>query len=312
MPEARRDEYDSPWKEILDVYLPHAMELLFPRIHAAIDWKAGWESLEKELPQIVRDAALGARLADKLIKARTHDAVEVAVLLHFEVQGWPEIDFEMRMFVYNYRIFDAYGLPVISLAVLADDHASWRPDRYARSHWGCELSFRFPIVKLRDYNERRAELASSRNPFAVILLAHLDARATRKKPEQRLRAKRDLVRHLYEGGFSKQDVLEIFWFMDWVMKLPEGLELQFKREMQEFEEESKMRYVTSIERIGRQEGRQEGRMAVVKRLLAKKFGEIPGWVDERLGESDEQELDLWAERTLDAPTLEQVFQPRVS
>jgi len=41
--------------------------------------------------------------------------------------------------------------------------------------WGCELRFTYPIVKLRDYRARRAELEASDNPFATVVLAHLAA-----------------------------------------------------------------------------------------------------------------------------------------
>ena len=35
-------------------------------------------------------------------------------------QGQPESDFAKRMYVYNYRLFDRYDRPVVSLAVLGD------------------------------------------------------------------------------------------------------------------------------------------------------------------------------------------------
>lgn len=55
--------------------------------------------------------------------------------------------------------------------------------------------------------------------------------------------------------------------MDWLLVLPEALEAAYLENIQHLEEETKMRYVTSAERIGirkgiergRQEGRQEGR-----------------------------------------------------
>src|SRR5712691_12375256 len=61
-------DYDSPWKEMLDGYFPAFMAFFFPEAHADIDWSRGYESLDTELQQIVRDAALGTRLADKLMQ----------------------------------------------------------------------------------------------------------------------------------------------------------------------------------------------------------------------------------------------------
>jgi hypothetical protein len=52
------------------------------------------------------------------------------------------------MFVYHYRIFDLYNLQVFSLAVLGDGDRHWLPEAFTYDNWGCELGFRFPIVKL--------------------------------------------------------------------------------------------------------------------------------------------------------------------
>jgi hypothetical protein len=35
---APRSDHDSPWKEALEGYFPEFLALLFPRIHAGIDW----------------------------------------------------------------------------------------------------------------------------------------------------------------------------------------------------------------------------------------------------------------------------------
>src|SRR6266511_3280228 len=61
-------DYDSPWEEMLDGYFPAFIAFFFPEAHADIDWTRGYESLDTELQQIVHDAALGTRLADKLMK----------------------------------------------------------------------------------------------------------------------------------------------------------------------------------------------------------------------------------------------------
>ena len=103
-----RDDYDSPWKEALERYFPEFLALLYPKIHAEIDWTRGPEFLDKELQQVVRDAELGRRYADKLAKVYTRDGAETWVLIHVEVQGEPEARFAERMYTYHYRLFDRY------------------------------------------------------------------------------------------------------------------------------------------------------------------------------------------------------------
>ncbi|MFC1707932.1 cytosolic protein, partial [Planctomycetota bacterium] len=164
--------YDSPWKEALERYLPDFMALLFPAIHRDIDWSEGFEFLDKELQQVVRDAQLGTRLADKLIKLKRRTGEETWVLLHVEVQGQMDPELPLRMYVYNYRIFDRYRRPVVSLAVLGDERCGWRPSSFGYGLWGCRVHLDFPVCKILDWETHWAELERSANPFAVILMAH--------------------------------------------------------------------------------------------------------------------------------------------
>ena len=89
-------EYDSPWKEALEKYFPEFMAFFFPDAYADIDWEKGYEFLDKEFQQIVRDAELGKRLADKLVKLWRVDGQPTLVLAHIEVQSQYESDFAQR------------------------------------------------------------------------------------------------------------------------------------------------------------------------------------------------------------------------
>jgi hypothetical protein len=295
------------------------MAFFFPEAFQEIDWSRGYESLDQDLQQVVRDAELGERLADKLMKVWRRDGEEQIVFAHIEVQGEYEATFEQRMFVYNYRIYDRYQKPVVSLAVLGDDRDGWRPGSYGYELWGCRVALSFPIVKLRDYNERWSELEASDNVFAVVVMAHLKTRATRHDTESRLQWKMRLMRRLYEGGYGRQDVLELFRFIDWLLRLPPALERRFKDELRELEAERKMRYVTSIERMGREDGlkvgREEGReqgflqgeASVLRLLLKRRFNLLPEWVERHLEQASRHELERWAGRAIEASSLKEVF-----
>ncbi len=56
------DDYDSPWKDILERYLADFLAFFFPHAHTAIDWSLGYTFLDKELQAVMRDAELGRRL----------------------------------------------------------------------------------------------------------------------------------------------------------------------------------------------------------------------------------------------------------
>lgn len=306
MTDASRDDYDSPWKEALERYFPDFLALLFPRIHTAIDWSKGHEFLDKELQQVVRDAESGRRHADKLARVYTHEGAETWVLVHVEVQGDPEAGFAERMYVYNYRIFDKYRTDIVSLAVLADATARFRPSAYTRERWGCALNFHFPTCKLLDLNARWAELEADTNPFALVVMAHLKAQESRDGVTRK-GWKMRLVRLLYQRGYGREDILELFRVLDWLLQLPEDLALEFRRELIAFEEQANMPYITSIERLGRQEGRQEGQANMLLSLLAVKFGPLGEAERQRVLDADAETLLQWSTRLLTARTLEEVF-----
>ena len=57
----------------------------------------------------------------------------------------------------------------------------------------------------------------------------------------------------------------------------------------------------------RQEGRQEGERTVLERQLQRRFGVLTPEITEKLSEASSTELENWAEKVLDAKTLEDVF-----
>jgi hypothetical protein len=162
------------------------------------------------------------------------------------------------MYIYNYRIFDKSYRPVTSLAILADEVDSWRPDAYASEQWGCEINFKFPMVKLLDYNDQIDSLLNQTNPFAIITAAHLKTKATKNNPQERYTWKWTITRTLYEKGFSTKDILALYRLVDWLMWLPEDMTKKFTQDLIAYEEEKKMPYITSAERIGIEKGMAEG------------------------------------------------------
>jgi len=89
-------------------------------------------------------------------------------------------------------------------------------------------------------------------------MAHLKAQTTRRDPQERSRWKLQLVGLLYERGWAREDVLELFRFIDWVLALPREMEQSFRTALHTLQEEKKMPYVTSIERLAREEGIEQG------------------------------------------------------
>jgi hypothetical protein len=258
-------DYDSPWKEALEVYFKPFLALFFPAIHADIDWSRRHEFLDKELQKIAPKSAGGWLYVDKLVKVWRKGGRETWLLIHIEVQTQRDPRFPRRMFGYNRRITDRYNRTLVSLAVLADDEPRWRPDHYQEELWGCRVGMRWPTVKLLDYAGREAELEASKSPFAKVVLAHLKALETRDDPSGRRQWKFRLVRGLYERGFKSEDVRQLFRLIDWLMELPDALDPAFRRDFDDYEEGRRMPYVTSVERLAM--------LDMLEDALRAKFGE---------------------------------------
>jgi hypothetical protein len=96
------------------------------------------------------------------------------------------------------------------------------------------------------------------NPFAAVVLAHLKTLETRRQPAERCQWKLRVVKGLFERGLTAEQVRQLFRLIDWLMDLPPELARQFADQLYHFEEERKMPYITSVERLAREKGRAEG------------------------------------------------------
>lgn len=272
-----RARFDAGWKLALRSFLPECLLLLFPALYAQIDWARGVEFLNTELFSPVPAGKAGQMYVDVLVRVYFRDGTSRVVLLHIEIQAQRTEDFQLRVFVYHARVFDAFGYPdLISLAILADDDPNWRPDTFQRSLGGCELTFRYPVVKLLDFDE--AELEQSDNPSALIVLAHLRALKTRRNPELMMREKIELLRKLNQRGYNPQQVVDLYRVVDYIMTLSKMRDELVREIIREKEAESEFP-LTSFEELALEQGVEEGlRRALrelrrlVVRILRERFG----------------------------------------
>ncbi|MCO5167916.1 MAG: hypothetical protein M9894_16350 [Planctomycetes bacterium] len=305
------DEGDSPWKDALDRYLEAALRLLFPAVHAEIDWGRGWEALDGELQRVVGDAEVGRRHADKLFRVQRRGGGEVWVALHLEVQGYVDPTLPRRVWIYRYRIHDRHAVPVANLVVLTDDRPDWRPGPFEEEVLGCRERLEFPTVKLLDFEARRAALLTDPNPFALVVLAHLDALRTKRDPEARLHSKMALVRALYERGGDRQEALALLRFLDWLLRLPPPQKARFDDFHAHLEREKNMPYKMDFEleaeARGEEKGLEKGQRTLLRAVLEARFGALPAGLSERLERAAGADLDRLARRAAVAAALDDVF-----
>ena len=274
--------YDESWKEALSEYFDSFLDFFFSPIYQQIDWTKIPQALDKELQQITASADTEKCIADKLYQVWLLDQQEIWILIHIEIQSQYDRDFSQRMYIYNYRAFDLYQKPVVSLAILGDERVNWRPNRYEFKFGGYELILKFPMVKLLDYESRWEDLVLSTNPFAMIVMAHLKTKATTANPEQRAKSKWLLVRGLYDRGLEREQIIKLFQIIDRMMTLPNPLQQNLDFKIQKFEEERTMPLLSNMELRGVEIGALRKAQDDIKTVLQIRLGQVPSDIEEAL------------------------------
>ncbi len=249
--------FDGPWKDILDIYFEQFIAYCWPSKYSEIDWSKGYKMRDKELAKIAPQSKTGKKIADKLVEIYLKNGSSACILLHIEVERSSKTSLGERMFTYNTRLRDYFKMPIASLAILIDNNKDFRPHCYKEELWGTTVEINFPIIKILDYQDRILELEVSSNPFAAVILAQLGV-IKREKPLTRLKTKIELSKQLYVKGWKERDLLALFKFLDWVIELPPELELEYNEIIEKIEEERKMTYVSTAERVGMRKGEELG------------------------------------------------------
>jgi len=277
---------DGGWKQIIEDYFAEFLRFYFPAVHARIDFEKEYEYLDKDLAALTVDAAAGNRVVDKLVRVHWKSGRSDWILIHVEVQSRSGEDFAARMCRYNCRIWDRHDRDVLSLAVLADGDPDFRPCSHERAIGPCRLTFAYPIVKILDH-KTEAELRADSSPMAAVSLMQrkqIEAGTdVARRFSYKIAQTRDL---LARRGLNAVDVGKLFRFLDYLFRLPNELETQYRDHLHAIEEEMNVPYVTGIERLAREEGREEGREQGLRESVLDavriRFGEVPTQLSERI------------------------------
>jgi hypothetical protein len=124
------------------------------------------------------------------------------------------------------------------------------------------------------------------------VLAHL--RSLFSRGEAKKEFKKHLIRLTWQRGYSKKRTGQLLRVIDWMMILDENLEKKLRRELAAEEQEIMKRYVTSWERMAKEEGILEGQLkgkeegqlktlrANIQEILDARFGASPTVLGESL------------------------------
>jgi hypothetical protein len=330
---------DSPWKEVCERKLPLVFDLLYPRVHRALDWSRDYEALDQELRKFALASRAGGRIADRLIKAFAKGSGDPRYF-HLEVQGKKEQGFRRRIHLGNLRAEERFDAHVVSLVILTDKNPGWRPSCYVagqfpvesnpgeeqpqseqpgkrrkRRRYLDERTLRFLTVKLIDFRGREAEREALENPMGLFVVAHLMALATRKDPEAREQGKLRLLRNLRTRKMDAEDARLWLACLDWFLQLPAEREVAIAQELERMDKEDNMPYLSFIERQaiekgmekGMEKGIAKGHLDTLRWYLQTKFGnESLAWMAAIEAITDEARLKDLCEGIFKADSADQV------
>jgi hypothetical protein len=189
------------------------------------------------------------------------------------------------------------------------------------------MGISFATAKLLDFAGQADALMASRNPFALVTLAHLRTQQARHDPDQLYAAKWQLTKLLYDHGWSKRRIIMLFKVINWMMALPplqherywRGVRRLGKEHNMELDMKNPMEWVTPLEEMfidkgmkrglkqGLEQGRKAGAAALLERLLTRRFGPLPRTVQRKLANASEEQLAAWSDALQDAQSLKQIF-----
>lgn len=197
-------------------------------------------------------------------------------LVHLENQSEERSAFKRRMFRYFSRLLDLHELPIYPIVVLSYN----KPKKVAGNSYQVSfpdfmvLSFNYRVVQLNQLNWR--DFLNKPNPLASALMAKMNIKAS-----ERPKVKLECLRLLVTLKLDRAKMKLISGFVDTYLKL-NAKELQvFNKEIDKIipsEKEQIMEIVTSWMQDGIQQGlvqgRKEGELALILRLVNKRFGAI--------------------------------------
>ncbi len=262
---------DLLWKGIIEDCFDDLLNYFYPDWATEVDFGQDFEFLDKELIQLFPDEDQNQRYADKLVKVFTKNGAEKWVLVHVEVQGYPDPDFSERMFIYFYRIFDRYRHPVTALALLVDNGINFHPKCYQYQFLRTSVQYSFDTYKLLEKKAEDFHQVHS-NPFSIILETAWNALKVRGEASL-LQNKVALARKLIKSEYPREKIRKLLNFLRYYLRF-EAIENnhKFDKEIQLLEKREEVMGINEIiEQAIRQEGKEEGISIAITQLLRKNY-----------------------------------------
>jgi hypothetical protein len=214
-----------------------------------------------------------------------------------------------RLLRYVTDLLEQYPEALVIPTVLFTERIKWRTDvkRELKSEWGGRqwLHFEYVLLKLFDHNAR--DYYNHSNPVVKILMPRMNY-----APEERL----EVIRQAYRGLFELTAPMMFDKYVDFIdvyAGIREDEREAIFREITEQEDTVMLaQYIRDKgfqegELKGWKDGELKGGRVLLERLLTRRFGPLPDWGRDQLVGATLDQLNRWADRTLEADSIQAVL-----
>lgn len=297
-------DHDRLFKELLSNFFPEFIELFFPSVSAY--WER--DSIQFLPQEIFTDVTKGEKkILDIAVKARFRNQ-ETVFIIHVEHQSYSQEDFERRMFIYFARLHEKYNLPIYPIVIYSHDSPQTPEPNCYRIDFPNKriLEFNYEVVQLNQLQWQ--EFVGLRNPLASALMTKM-CMDIQERPIVKLMS----LQLLASLGLNPAQTQLISGFIDTYLKLNQAEKIRFEEQLATIEprqQEGVMQIVTSwmeqgIEQ-GIEQGRKQGELALLNRLLNRRFGSLPVQLQQQIENLSIPQLEELAEEILDFTNIEQL------
>lgn len=237
-------------------------------------------------------------------------------LLHLELQSHPDSDMLWREWEYCGLIAERYGQMPRQIVLYVGNKAP----EFKTEINSADVKFRYHLVDIRDVDCTALIESESLSDNLLALLGKLEnkqevmRRILRKMAKLEKNQRADMLEKLaILAGLRPAEIPQLI--IQELDEMPITIDLDenplfvnyAKRVVERAVKEAEVLAEARGEARGEQRGKRTEAVAILRRLLEKRFGALPEWVNLRLESAPTEQLEVWSEQLFDATRLEDVF-----
>ncbi|MGE0085835.1 MAG: hypothetical protein AB7S75_15610 [Desulfococcaceae bacterium] len=260
----------------------------------------------------IRQEQLKERLGERFheldtpLLAEWPDGRRKAVVFNFEEESSAARFSIHRLGHYCLSLAEFFGTDRIVPVVIFLHSGKYPKELKIGGDHGTYLHFRFIACDLR-------KIPAEKHMESTNIVARLNLPNMKCRKQDRIAVYAHAQEGLVELEPDTEKRLKYIDFVDCYANLDE-------KGFQEYREKylSKSRHkeeIMGLMKMMREEGIQIGvsrgiplgELSLLKRLLVRRFRQIPAWAQSRMENADRKDLEIWSDRILDASSVEEVF-----